>query len=148
VSCSGDVVAFKAVVPGDTTAASIKKAVAAKPAAVKHVSAAAAAATAAAPKGIKAKALASDSYTFWKEAAAGIGASAAAAPAGSTDSIQACLSACDDDAECAAVAMTGITIDTATPVTCSLIKGDPSIAVFKRSVTRAVTARLTVTAAL
>jgi phosphoribosyl-AMP cyclohydrolase len=117
-SCSGDVVAFKAVVTGDTTASSMKTS--------------------------KAKALASGSYTFWKEAAgAAIGKSSTAGP---TTSVQACLSACDTDAECAAVAMTGITALNSTPGSCSLIKGDTTVATFKRSLTKAVATRLELSA--
>lgn len=119
---SGSVLAFKAVVAGDTTAASIKN-----------------------KNGVKA--LASGSYTFWNASDAGVGASHSDVSA-NVDSIQACLTACDNDAACAAVSMTGITGPSATPDSCNLIKGNPTIAVFKRSVTKAVAAKLTVAAAL
>jgi hypothetical protein len=113
------VLAFKAVVAGDTTAAS---------------------------KSADAKALASGSYTFWKETAVGVGA---ASPGGPTSSLQACLSACDLDNNCAAVAITGATSDAAAAIgSCSLIKGDSTVAQFKRSVTKAVATRLQVAAAL
>lgn len=119
-SCSGEVVAYKAVVTGDTTASSMKT--------------------------THAKALASGSYTFWKETAgATIGMSSSAGP---TSSIQACLSACDTDAECAAVAMTGITAVDSIPASCSLIKGDTTVATFKRSVTKTVVSRLEVSAVI
>lgn len=117
--CSGDVLAFKAVVAGDTTAAS---------------------------KSTGAKALASGSYTFWKETAAGVGASSTAGP---TSSLQACLSACDADAACAAVAISGATSDAAAAISgCSLIKGDSRVAQFKRSVTKAMATKLAVSTAL
>lgn len=116
---TGDVLAFKAVVAGDTSAASKTKA----------------------------NALASGSYSFWKSDAAGIGASSSGGP---NTNYQACLSACDADAECAAVAMTGVSSSDATAQigTCSLIKGNSSVATFKRSMTKAVVGRLTVAQAL
>ena len=106
VPCSGEVVAFKAVTAGDTTAAGFRK---------KKT----------------AKGLSSGSYTFWKESATGLGAASSAVSAAS---VQACLDACDSDAECAAVAMTGITSATAAPASCS--------------VTKAVVTKLDVSAAL
>jgi len=112
---TGDVVAFKAVTAGDTTAAGTRKKVA--------------------------KGLSSGSYTFWKDSAANVGASSSAGP---TDSIQACLSACDNDFDCAAVTMTGVTSDASLPTSCNLIKGDKTIATFRRSVTKAVASQLKV----
>lgn len=115
-SAAGDVLAFKAVVAGDTSAAST------------------------------AKALASGSYTFWAETAAGVGASTSAGP---TSSGSACLSACDNDGACAAVAMSGVKPSLADAISsCSLIKGDSTVAQFKRSVTKAVATKLQVSAAL
>jgi hypothetical protein len=111
-------VAFKAVVTGDVTDASVKN---------------------------KAKGLASGSYTFWAEdpiEAAAIGASRSA---GSTVSVQACLNACDTDGSCAAVVMTGLVTGATTankPTACSLVKGDATVATFKRSVTKAVVTKL------
>jgi len=111
-SSIGDVVAFKAATAGDTTAASVGAA----------------------------KALASGSYTFWsKETAANFGTTKTTVSAANA---QACLSACDSDFDCAAVAMTGATSMTASPITCQLIKGDKSIAVFKRSLTKTVASKL------
>jgi hypothetical protein len=94
--------------------------------------------------GSSAKALASGSYTFWWGQAAGIGASNESAP---TTSVQACLSACDRDHRCAAVAMTGVTAVGAPITSCSLIRGDSTLATFKRSVTRVVPNRLGLTVA-
>lgn len=123
VPYSGEVVAFKAVTAGDTTAASRKY------------------------KKVAGKGLSSGSYTFWKESATGLGASATVGP---TTSVQACLNACDSDFDCAAVAMTGVSSASmaAAPGSCSLIKGDTTIATFKRSVTKAVVTRLDLSAAL
>lgn len=109
-SAAGDVLAFKAVVAGDTSAAST------------------------------AKALASGSYTFWNSGAADVGKSADLNAAATT--VTACLTACDGDAECAAVAMTGATSMDATGISCKLIKGDSTVATFKRTATRAVVTKL------
>lgn len=87
-----------------------------------------------------AKGLASGSYTFWWESLGGIGTSTTPV---NTTSLKACLSACDNVEECAAVAMTGVTAVTAPISTCHLVKGDSTLATFKRSVTRVVTSRLT-----
>lgn len=111
LSCSGEVLAFKAVVAGDTTAAS---------------------------KSTDAKALASGSYTFWKDATANVGT----ATTNSATTVADCLSACDKDAACAAVAMEGAVSLTA-QITCKLIKGDSSVAQFKRSVTKVNVNQLT-----
>ena len=117
-STSGHVLAFKAVVAGDTTAASVGTA----------------------------KALASGSYTFWAETAAGVGASSSPGP---TSSGSACLSACDSDGACAAVAMAGVKASLADGIdSCSLIKGVNTVAQFKRSVTKTVATKLQVSAAL
>jgi hypothetical protein len=101
--------------------------------------------SAASVNGTKGLSLASGSYTFWKDAGAGaatvqIGSeiTLAVTPADAT----ACLSACDKNPACAAVAMTGATSMTATPITCKLIKGDSTVAKFKRSVTRTVVGQL------
>lgn len=107
---SGDVLAFKAVTAGDTTASS-------------HT---------------RAHALASGSYTHWKDSGVGVGTSSAVTP--TPASVQACLSACDNDFDCAAVAMTGVSGTSLTG--CSMIKGDKTIATFKRSVTKAVVSQL------
>jgi hypothetical protein len=92
------------------------------------------------------KALASGSYTFWADDGANVGHSTAT---GSTDSTRACLAACDIDASCAAVKMTGVKENTAAAITgCTLLKGDERVAKFKRTATRAVVEKLVVTAAL
>jgi len=107
------VLAFKAVTAGDTTAASV------------------------------AKALSSGSYTFWKDAGAGVGTQV---PDAAT-TVQGCLNACDNNFDCAAVVMTGATNGMDSTVTCKLVKGDKTIAQFKRSMTKAVAAQLAITAA-
>jgi hypothetical protein len=94
--------------------------------------------------GSSAKALASGSYTFWWGRASGIGTSNESI---STTSFQACLSACDRDHGCAAVAMTGVTAVSALITSCSLIRGVSTLATFKRSVTRVVPSRLGLPAA-
>jgi len=119
--CSGDVVAFKAVVAGDTTAASIRN--------TNN------------NKNAVGKGLSSGSYTFWKEVATTLGATRELV--NNVGSVQACLNACDNDFDCAAVAMTGTPNDMkAAPTTCAMIKGDKTIAAFKRSMTKAVATRL------
>lgn len=112
--------AFKAVLGGDTTATSIKA--------------------------VKGKFLPSGSYTFYAETAdSGLGS--AQAPV-STTSLNACLAACDSDGGCAAVAMTGVAAgDSDTIATCKKISGDTTVAAFKRSVTKAVVTKLSKTAA-
>jgi hypothetical protein len=95
--------------------------------------------TTASSKKTKGKGLASGSYTFWNSAAADVGKSA---DLNAATTVVACLTACDGDAECAAVAMTGATSMDATSITCKLIKGDSSVATFKRSATRAVVSKL------
>lgn len=109
--------AFKAVTAGDTTAASVDG-----------------------------KGLSSGSYTFWKDAGAGVGEEQVDTPAATT--VQACLNACDNDFDCAAVVMTSVNngMDS-TGVGCKLVKGNKTIAQFKRSVTKAVASRLAITAA-
>jgi hypothetical protein len=94
--------------------------------------------------GSSAKALASGSYTFWWGQASSIGASNESVP---TTSFQACLSACDRDYRCAAVAMTGVTAVDAPITLCNLIRGDSTLATFKRSVTRVVPSRMGLPAA-
>jgi hypothetical protein len=115
---SGDVLAFKAVVAGDTTAASVGTA----------------------------KALASGSYTFWADAGAGVGIEIT--PPGPTTTAAACLSACDTNAACAAVAMTSVTGMNAQLDSCRLSKGVNTVAQFKRSVTKTVATKLQVSAAV
>lgn len=100
-------------------------------------------------KGVmRAKLLASGSYTFWHDdGAAAIGAATSQVSAAT---VAACINACEADDACAAVVMTGLT-STSTLAsslgTCSLVKGDSTIAVFKRSVTKAVTTRLSLASA-
>lgn len=117
--CSGNVLAFKAVLSGDVAAASVSV-----------------------------KTLASGSYTFWKDDGDDVGASTTDNPTGSTASTRACLAACDIDASCAAVKMTGVKADTTDAITsCKLVKGVSTVAKFVRSVTRADVTKLSVTAA-
>lgn len=117
--CSGEVLAYKALLAADTLFAKSK--------------------AAAGKKGTAAKGLASGSYTFWSDSPAGIGTSTAAVD---TTSFQGCLNACDSAEACAAVAMTGVTAANAPITTCRLIKGDNTIATFKRSVTKVMASRL------
>jgi hypothetical protein len=120
--CSA-LVAFKAVVAGDSTAASKKN---------------------------KAKGLASGSYTFWAEdvtSAAAIGDSQLDPTGPAPTTIQACLDACDTVASCAGVVMTDVSATDSDTATCKLISGVASVATFKRSVTKAVVSRLTVATA-
>jgi len=118
--CSGQVLAYKALLAADTLFAKSK---------------------APGNKGTVAKGLASGSYTFWSDSAVGIGKSATDVD---TTSFQGCLNACDHAEACAAVAMTGVTAANAPITTCQLIEGDNTIATFKRSVTKVVTSRLAV----
>lgn len=74
-----DVTAFKAVVGGDVTASSTNT--------------------------TKALAVASGLYSYWRDVGEGIGASRISGP---TRDIAACLSACDDNPQCAGVAMSGV----------------------------------------
>jgi len=117
--CSGQVLAFKALLAADTLFAKSR---------------------AASNKGTLAKGLASGSYTFWSDSPVGIGTSTTDV---NTTSFQGCLNACDHAEACAAVAMTGVTAANATITACQLIEGDDTIATFKRSVTKVVTSRLT-----
>jgi len=116
--CS-DVLAFKAVVPGEDTTTSAQSTGA-----------------------VRGSALASGAYTFWKTDAFGIGADNSTS--GTTTSIQACLTSCDKDGQCAAVVMKDVTSAESVPSTCTMLKGDLTPATFKRSVTKAVTTRLSV----
>lgn len=123
--CS-DVIAYKALISGDIAASSLRK----KPAAMI----------------VKATGLATGSYTFWQDSATAVGASQTPINA---DTVQGCLSACDADSSCAAVVMTGLSSSSTTaskPDSCSLVRGVGSIAIFKRSVTKAVANRLTLAA--
>jgi hypothetical protein len=94
-----------------------------------------------------ARALASGSYTFWVDDAAGVGHVVTEAAA---DSVKACIVACELADDCAAVVMKGLasnsTMDSR-PNTCSLVKGDGRVAQFKRSMAKAVVTRLSVSAA-
>ena len=117
-------IAFKAVAAGDTTAASRKQ-----------------------KKQASAKGLSSGAYTFWQDDAANVGASRSTVAAAS---VQACLDACDMDATCAAVVMTGLSSGATTssvPTACSLVRGDARVAQFKRSATKAAVSRLTLASA-
>lgn len=88
-----------------------------------------------------ANALASGAYTFWaRDDAAGVGATITTT--NPVASITACLSLCDVDRECAAAVMTGITTADSAPTACKLVRGDSSVGVFKRSMTRTVVDRL------
>lgn len=122
-ACS-DLLAFKSTVAGDTTAASINT----DPAVTAH-------------------GLASGSYTFYKDSAEGIGAAVIAVtePVGS---IQACLNLCDADPRCAAAVMTGVAAIGDVPTACSLVRGDTTVGVFKRSVTKTVLSRLSLATVL
>lgn len=113
--------AFKAVLGGDTTATSVKG-----------------------------KFLPSGSYTFWPETfvAGSLGTSQDIFSTLVTSTLPACLAACDNDAGCAAVAMTGVNRANDNITSCKTIKGDTTIAAFKRSVTRAVVSQLVKTAAI
>jgi len=113
VTCR-DLLAFKAIVAGDTAAASYRT---------------------------TSKALSSGTYTFYRDDASGIGASFAA---GNTASVDACLASCDALSRCAAVVMTDVTGFDSVPSTCTLVMGDGRVGVFKRSVTKTVVSRLTV----
>jgi hypothetical protein len=123
-----DVIAFKAVVPGDAAAAA---------ASLRDTTG---------PDGpyilgrVKASAMASGAYTFWLDTAGGIGADHSTTV--NATSGQECLSACDSASECAAAVMKGITGVTSTPSSCVLLKGDSTPATFKRSMAKAVVTRL------
>lgn len=114
LSCSGQVVAYKALLAADTTVAQSKP----------HT---------------KAKGLASGSYTLYWDSPAGIGTSTTDV---TTTSFQSCLNACDADSECAAVAMAGVTTAMTTATGCQIIRGNNTVATFKRSVTKVNTNRL------
>ncbi len=103
---------------GDTTAASIKP-----------------------EETTQAHGLASGAYTFWsRDDASGIGTQQiTTAP---VTSVGACLSLCDADKECAAAVMTGVASADSQPTACKLVRGDNSVGVFKRSMTRTVVDRL------
>lgn len=108
--------AFKALLAGDTAAASVLG-----------------------------KSLVSGAYTFWKDAGANVGFETTTVTASTA---AACLASCDSDAACAAVKMTGVTAIGDTVASCNMIKGDPAIATWKRSATKAVATKLTLAAAL
>lgn len=116
-ACS-HLIAYKTTVAGDTSAASVKP-----------------------DDLVGAHGLASGAYTFWpRDDATGVGASSTLTPP--VSSVGACLSLCDADRECAAAVMTGVTTADAAPAECRLVKGDSSVGVFKRSMTRTVVERL------
>lgn len=112
--CRSQYVGLKALVAGDVTAASTQQDVA--------------------PKSLE-----SGTYTFWQDDSAGIGNSTATV---TTTSFATCLSTCDRDQQCAGVTFTGYNATTAAVATCSMIKGDTTVASFKRTVMRTVTSRL------
>lgn len=123
---ANDMLAFKAVTAGDAGANKKKKF-----------------------GGMAAKMLPSGSYTFFMDTGAtpsGVPTVGIqyAPPALATSSIQACLTACDDDYLCAGVWMTGVISPNQSngPSSCTLIKGDATNGVFKRSMTKANVARL------
>jgi hypothetical protein len=107
------------VVAGDTTAASVDN---------------------------QAHSLASGSYSFWKDAGANVGDSFVTVPTPVTGA--ACLSACDNNPACAAAAMTGATDLTSNVASCKLIKGDSTVAQFKRTVTKTVATQLKINTAV
>jgi hypothetical protein len=116
-ACS-DLIAYKATVAGDTTAASVRT-----------------------DDTAVANALASGAYTFWaRDDATGVGATITTT--NPVTSVTVCLSLCDADRECAAAVMTGITTADSAPTACKLVRGDSSVGVFKRSMTRTVVDRL------
>jgi hypothetical protein len=91
------------------------------------------------------KVLASGSYTFWADDGDDVGTTTTG---GVITSTRACLAACDIDASCAAVKMTGVKADTAAEITgCTLLKGVTTVAQWKRTATKAVVTKLAVTAA-
>jgi len=112
--CCSAIIGFKAIVAGDMGAASIND--------------------------TKTKALASGSYTFWKDTPDGMGMYMQEVTGITT--VQQCLSACDQAGSCAAVVMTGLDTPTSQPTSCSQIYGNSRIAVFKRSMTKTVVTRL------
>jgi hypothetical protein len=85
-----------------------------------------------------AKSLPSGSYTFYPEDGAGIGDQNTSGP---TTSGQACLDACDGDADCAGVVIVGALSDlsaalTANDKACKLIKGKTDYGTGMRTVTK------------
>jgi len=114
------VTAFKAVVGGDVTASSTNI--------------------------TEAKAVASGLYSYWRDIGANIGTSGSQGP---TNHVAACLGACDDAPDCAAVAMAGVSViagnwdGTRIPTTggtlesCWLIYGSSAVGGSLRSVTKA-----------
>jgi hypothetical protein len=127
--CS-DVIAFKAVIPGDNGASSTtggdKRRLQATPSTLSDK--------------VKAFAMASGSYTFYLDDAEGVGASNTTASQATT--VHDCLAACDKDGACAAAVMRGVTSFTANPNECVLLRGDTTPGLFKRSMTKTVVSRL------
>ena len=106
--------AYKAVVSGDVTAAS----------------------KADEKNKTRASALSSGIYTYYKDVGTDIGTvQTDVTVATGTLTAARCLAACDDDPECMAVAMTGIT--QGGTLACKTIKGDGNPGTFKRSMTKA-----------
>lgn len=92
-----------------------------------------------------AKAATSGMYSWYQDPnAASIGIQRTATNASSFTVIQDCLDACDDDSLCVGVIMKSASNPVNTPKNCVLIRGDTTLGVFKRSVTRADTARLAI----
>lgn len=98
---------------------------------------------------LNAKALASGKYTWHVEpAAANIGVQAPAPGAAGFTSVGDCLIACDMDNACAGVVMQAAATPAQSASSCQVIKGDPRLGVYKRSMTRADVNRLDIPAAL
>jgi hypothetical protein len=108
--CCSDLLAFKNTAGGDVTASSTTNKT-------------------------TVKALASGSYTYYKDDAAGVGSGAKTATIAVT-SVEQCVALCTVDATCALVVMTGVTQATSAPTSCRLISGDVSMAGVRRSVTK------------
>lgn len=110
VHCSGQVVAFKALLSSTPRAASVE---------------------------VEAKGLASGAYTVWRDVGDGIGTTQTTVASATT--IQDCLLACDRDDVCAAVAMVAAdAANTASPnlSSCRLIFGYRQVGSTMRTVTR------------
>lgn len=116
LSCSGSVVAFKALLAGAPQAASLDRA--------------------------EVKGISSGSYTVWRDFGDGIGVSQTNTPTATT--IQDCLLACDRQDACAGVYMMAADANVVSPnlSTCRLIQGQRIVGSPLRSVTRVVTTRL------
>lgn len=93
----------------------------------------------------EAKSAASGLYSWYQDPnALSIGIQTAAPGAGSFTAVQQCLDACDDDPLCVGVMIKAAADPLNTPKMCVLIFGDTTLGVFKRSMTRADTARLAI----